>query len=439
MLKKIFYTFAIYIVLEGALRKWVFPQFSVQLFLMKDVLLILMLGVFLNNQGFRKVFIPKDIRAVVLIVFIFFCSVFILNFSGLTSVIGLRYYLVILPIILTVPLVFSDFSELERMAFYYLLLTAVVCLIGFAQYYSPVDSFLNKYSWSKKELHIATILDVSGTSRARITGTFSYITPYSIHIQSMFFIGLAIFLTSQGHMVRNLTALILTLIFANVLLTGSRSSLLLILLFTLPYISRTRIKTIFSGTLALAFCVVMFGSDISALFDAVVLRNERADDATDRIAGTLMTPINTILNTGLIGTGIGSTFLGFGELDIKAKHQSLAFNEVVQDRIGLETGVLVYIGLLTIRILFILKSIRLYRLLRSNRFKVWCLASIILQVSWVWKIPFYQTTGMVFYCFAIGLYLLLEKEHRKLARTSNKEQQTLSGPFSIKAYAQTRT
>lgn len=419
-LRNVFFLFAIYLVFEGALRKWVLPQFSTPLFLLKDILMILIFVLLTNRRHPQKIWVPPEVSGLVFLVSILFTAVFLVNYNGLVSFIGLRYYLVILPLIFVIPVVFNDTEDLERAAYYYLILTAVICLIGIFQYYSPVDSFINRYSWSRQEMKIATIVDPSGTSRARITGTFSYITPYSIFIQSMFFIGLAVLLTTQNSLVRKVTTAILVLIFVNILFTGSRGALLMVSFLAIPFSSRLRARTVISATLVLSASIYMFGNEISVLLDTVTLRNEKAGDSVARLYGVLMTPFNTILASGIVGTGIGTTFLGMAELNVTPKLPSSGFNEVLQDRVGLETGAIVYLGLLAIRLLVITRTAKLYTLLRSHNLKVWCLVSLVLQVSWIWQIPFYQTVGMVFYCFSIGLYLLLELNRRQLPRKTFK-------------------
>jgi len=106
------------LVCEGAIRKWGFPGLQAQLYLVKDVLLIVAYIGFLSS-GLRS---GEHLRVmgalkVLMILSVFYFGLEILNPNSpslILSVVGFKNYLLYAPLAFIVPYMFSSSNDLER-------------------------------------------------------------------------------------------------------------------------------------------------------------------------------------------------------------------------------------------------------------------------------------------------------------------------------------
>jgi hypothetical protein len=140
----------------------------------------------------------------------------------------------------------------------------------------------------------------------------------------------------------------------------------------------------------------------------MIERNESAGDATDRIAATLLFPIYTVGNSEFWGEGLGATFLGLGQL-LGTGRFEYRFDEVFQDRLAVEVGILGYVFFLVFKVYFIAATWRFMRRTRTFSIKVWSLVSLTYQVSLLWSVPIYNSVAMIFSFFSIALFVWLRR------------------------------
>ncbi|HEY9711324.1 MAG TPA: hypothetical protein V6D48_24150, partial [Oculatellaceae cyanobacterium] len=159
------------LVIEGALRKWVLPQANEIIYFLKDLVL---LGAYFNFycfSGKREKFLNQGFIINVLIFFVLVWCVFqLLNpslGSPVAGLLGLRGYILYIPLIWMVPLLFQSEEELYKFLRMYFLLVIPVGLIGIIQFLSPATSFINAYS-NENSVVTATF---GAMSSVRITGT----------------------------------------------------------------------------------------------------------------------------------------------------------------------------------------------------------------------------------------------------------------------------
>jgi hypothetical protein len=424
--------FLYYLVIEGALRKWALPSASNELFLLKDVILgaaVLVLYA-IDRRRLRQIgtltFTPTEGSLWQLWIAITFAWTLLAGFS-LTSVIGLRYYLVPLLVLLIQPVLARNIGELERFLDRYLTVCVGVCLLGFVQFSSPSDSLINRYSWSpNSEMDVATFGEVSEyaeageSARVRITGTFSYISPYAAYLQFLYFAAIGMLLTARSERSRLWFAIATAAILANLLMTGSRGptfgSLLIGIVF-IPSLRKVLSKGfgfvgMFFGLVAL-IGIGWLAQDVGFAF---IARTEGAGDAVDRVMGALFFPVYTIAQSSFGGEGVGYTFLGLGQLTGTGVYE-YTFNEVTQDRLAVEVGIVGYIFFLIFKIYFLLATWRFVRRTRNFSVRVWALVSFSYQLSLVWGIPLYNSVAMFFYFFSISLFVWLRRlEQRQQAQ-----------------------
>lgn len=138
------------IVLEGAIRKWILPEFANQVFILKDLTLA---ATFLAFALSGRARLPRSETILLWGLWALYAigMVLLAGFS-LQSMIGLRYYLAPLPLLLIVPALIRDVEDLDRIARWAVWVTFPIGALAVAQYYSPIDSPLNTYAWGNEDI-----------------------------------------------------------------------------------------------------------------------------------------------------------------------------------------------------------------------------------------------------------------------------------------------
>lgn len=250
--------------LEGAIRKWVFPQGSELVYFFKDIILL---------GAYMKFFLFPDpeIRAWRLRVpgTVIACACISLTFFGafnpnigslLLAAYGLKIYLWYLPLAFMVPLLFRDEKQMTELLFRYSLFAIPIGLLGVAQFFAGPDSPINTYATSD----LAGVKDVatfgSGqAARARITGTFSYIGGHNVFVMVFFIISICLFMAMDGK--RRLVLLFgnLPLLLANAFMTGSRATVFYLLALGSIIGLTSAVSRIGKNKNAFFFLIVAFG------------------------------------------------------------------------------------------------------------------------------------------------------------------------------------
>jgi len=416
--------FFVYVVLEGALRKWVWPGFSNELFVLKDIILVVAFLAWLTSRDSVRVALqPSEIWlwAAWLLVTIASAG---LNGFGVESLVGLRYYLAPLPLLYVVSAMLRNIRDLNRLAVWYLWIALAIAALGAYQYASPVGSIINQYAWKSEVGETVASFGVNEDSlvaiaedRPRITGSFSYISPYAVFLQAVWFIAWVTLLQATRRGERLFAIVALVAILANIAMTGSRAPLLLSLILAVPF--AVMLLRMFTG-FWLQFSVVVVLLVIPSLtvrlfFEPLQLlleRDDAAGDAQVRILGTFFAPLTTFDAMKALGEGVGSTFQGLQELGWVIRDS--IFDEVFHDRVGIELGVLGYALALTIKVAMITKTFFLSLRAKTRIILYWAIAALCYQLSFVWQIPVYNSVAAIFYFSAIGLFYWLRAENEKV-------------------------
>src|SRR5688572_29158035 len=142
----VFYYF-IYLVFEGALRKWFLPSFSNELFLLKDLLLGVAFVAYCSSREAvprNRYLDPTDNLIWIIWMSLFTISLFASGIS-VTSLGSYRYFIAVLPIVVLLPVALRGYDELQSVARIHLFLAIGVGLLGIVQFLSPADSVINVY------------------------------------------------------------------------------------------------------------------------------------------------------------------------------------------------------------------------------------------------------------------------------------------------------
>jgi hypothetical protein len=306
--------FAVPIIVQGALRKWILPQFATPLYVAKDVALIAALVFFGHRYSFRLT-TPLRRSALPLLWGAFGFVVVLQSFnlnspSVLVSVLGIRSYLLYTTLLLLMPLALEHVERPERLVLVTSAVVLSVLALGAYQYSQPVDSWINQY--------VADSANVTGVlSHPRITGTFSYIGGMGEFLLFAQFLGLGIVLAGWRYRRRLYQILggglfILALVVSP--MNGSRSVVLGILI-PLPVILFTLLGRR-GGSYAvtgLLLILLVGGGFLSQSewamrgWETIEYRMEHASDQETRVQTMLLDPIQKVGVGGVVGYGAGTT------------------------------------------------------------------------------------------------------------------------------------
>ena len=113
-LKRIVEIFFLYMILEGVLRKWIFPNFSFQIYFLKDIFLILIYLIALKYNLIFKLKFSKFFVFIIILISLYGLTGYDLDNNGIVSyVLGLRSYWLFLPLFLIVVHVY-DKKDLNK-------------------------------------------------------------------------------------------------------------------------------------------------------------------------------------------------------------------------------------------------------------------------------------------------------------------------------------
>jgi len=211
------------LVVEGALRKWIFPQASDLIYFLKDFLL---LGTYLCYFGFfnsTKQSLVKNSWINLLIFLVTGWCIFQAFNPSLGSLVvgffGLRGYLLYIPLICIIPNLFQSREELNQFLRSHLLLVIPVGILGIAQFFSPPSSPINVYA-PGEVTDVATF--GGGTGIVRVTGTFSYLSGFSVYLLVCFALLIPLVSLKQSRKWQCIYIAELFLVVVNSFMTGSR-------------------------------------------------------------------------------------------------------------------------------------------------------------------------------------------------------------------------
>jgi hypothetical protein len=269
------------------------------------------------------------------------------------------------------------------------------------------------------------VIEVSDeTSRwtaARITGTFSFISTYGVFLQFVWLCGIGLLLRPCSFKRAIVIGAGMGLILANMFMTGSRGVVLVSLVFSIPFgwlwlsnalRTNARLTWRFWGIICFwVFALIV----IPVLMNAVVERSTQAEDSNKRIMGSLLMPVYTLDQASLMGSGIGETFLGIGEVQGTSGIPDMQFEEIVQDRVGVEFGTLGYLFFLMAKVLFAFSAFKLFLSARSEYVRVWSTVFLMYQLEFLWQIPVYNAVAAIFYFASIGGIAVLSQHNARRA------------------------
>ncbi|HYO15538.1 MAG TPA: hypothetical protein VE685_20270 [Thermoanaerobaculia bacterium] len=418
------------LLVEGALRKWIFPGSQDLVYFAKDVLLLGTYAGFLRDRArlrLRPPALPALYGTLALSILLGLFQVFNPRLPNLlVGVFGFKAYFFYVPLLFVLPAAFPTDAALARFLRRYALLAVPVGLLAVAQFFSPPTSILNTYARSSNEMgYIATF---GSSEHVRVTATFSFITGYTSYLLATSILLLGLLGSSRWRFRGNLLLfLALGMTLLGMLMTGSRGPVLMLLALVPAYwwlgVLRERGGGAAFGRLVLGLSLVgvflaYAGGDALGAFYGRALS---VADVPGRVASPLVAPFHLLPHAGLLGFGIGATHQTAVALTPGVIPYSWLQGVIIEaesGRVMLELGPVGFLLVYFLRICLAAVAFRQVLTLRTRFHRavattclLWFLASIPGGVI-------FDVTSDVYFWFFAGLLLLAMRLDREAVRAA---------------------
>lgn len=384
---------------EGAIRKWAFPQGQELVYFLKDVFLF---------GAYVKFFLAPDLDirahrlrlsgfAIILLCVIVALGALNPNIdSPILSLFGLKVYFYYLPLVFMMPYLFRTEQVMLRQLTWFALLALPICLLGVVQWYAGPTSILNVYAQRDVMEGAAVGFGYGMGDRARITGTFSYLTGHTTFVVFFITLSLVLLTVRETRWKWLIAGIILPLLGVNALMGGSRASIAIagfvIAGMAVPaFAGRIGVGTHFRAILTAA--LVLGGLMISYLFyEAYFYMSVRAKTAGDTFyERAIEHPYEAmsfaIEKAGFFGYGLGLTHPATGALksflQIQGPKEEVVAVESESGQVWMEAGLFGFTAWYTLRLLFIWLCWRSYTQARSPLQKALALAALLLSFPYL--------------------------------------------------------
>jgi hypothetical protein len=195
----------------------------------------------------------------------------------------------------------------------------------------------------------------------------------------------------------------------------------------LPFLI-SHFKTFFMTPARIALLAVVFitlGGVFAQGFLALEQRSTVERDAEDRIYGAAFLPYFTVTNAQIVGEGVGSTFMALAEVTQGQTSRDMNFDELNQDRLAKEVGLLGYVFLLALKLIYIAAAFLTYLRASNLVHKVAAMIAGATLLSAHWQIPIYNAVASSFFFASIGLLFWI----RLTARAAREATHTIPNPL----------
>ena len=366
------YIFLVYwlLIFEGALRKWIFPQYHEVIFFARDPIVLLIYILAWRNNFFKSDgYLTVGLVLSILFLPLLLIQLVVIDMHPLTLIYGWRMYFAYLPLIFVIKEVFhqEDIFRLIRQTLY---VSIPLTVLVYFQYISPPNSFINA-AYSEGPVFIVA------NNIVRTTGTFSFTagqTMFAASLVAMLII--AWFYRKRAPLLSMPWLIVATLAsITTLLLSGSRTAFFMagLVVFSafigLIYTRGTSQKTTGIALLLLLIGVgaLLFLGPFRDSFDALGTRFQQAEHAEGSAWYRAFYPLfaftDRIISTSAVGHGVGYGTSGGSR--IATGKVRIVLPEDEWSRVVMEAGPvfgMMYIGY---RILFSLFIVR--RCIRSSR------------------------------------------------------------------------
>lgn len=159
------------LIFEGALRKWVVPQLSAPLLIVRDPVVILICGIAWQHGIFpRHKLFPFFMFLAAAGVLLLVCQWILLGISPAVLAYGYRCLFLHLPLIFLLPHIF-DYHDVVKLGKWVLILSIPMAILMALQFNSPKGAWINRTAGTSDSFQLSAAL-----GRIRPPATFSFIS-----------------------------------------------------------------------------------------------------------------------------------------------------------------------------------------------------------------------------------------------------------------------
>jgi len=410
------------VVCEGALRKWIFPGFQSQLYLVKDGLLVLAYLAFLAARPPADAHL-KDIsvlRTLSILSLVYF-GLQLLNPNSpsmLLSLIGFKNYLLYVPLAFVVPYMFSSAEDIDQKLRRYAFLMIPFAALGLVQFAVGPDHWLNGYlDHDSENLRVASMFG-AGDLKARTSGTFSYIGGFNTFLAVMFCLAAGLAAKSKWRIAGNRWVLLLLMVtIAAMFTTGSRGPIYgsiatsMLMFFIWRSGGLLSMKAVLQIGIVCAITSLLVAFVAFDAVEAYQYRAEHADDPIERILAPITQSYAVLTEAPMIGTGMASTHASAVTIMGTADYWWLQglFVETEHARVLQETGIIGFVLIYAVRAWLLLDAIRFGVRFQTPLYAAMCGAIVAFSAQCIFGIVINNPTAGIYYWFAIGLLYGMRK------------------------------
>ncbi|RUR86797.1 O-antigen ligase family protein [Chlorogloeopsis fritschii PCC 9212] len=409
------------VIIDGALRKWILPQASNLIYLLKDVILIC---AYLKFFIFTYKKYPLITNKYISIAHIFFALastwLFFQSFnpdlgSPIIGIFGLSRYILYVPLMWLIPYLFDSEKDFYQFVRNYLLCLIPVCVLGIFQFYSPPSSFINIAPGGAEAAEALQF----GDSKIRISSTFAFNNIYTSYLVVCFgFLLPFIIEQKKTHFVwKALTFLELFLMIANLFMTGSRGVIVYCSLILLGYLGvksfdnwATIVKSLRKFAIPAVIVMIILPIWFAPAIDAFSSRKTTSKEFSERFGATVYIQSDSSSKSFFDGYGTGATQSGNQALrNIFSLPAGLnpppAESEIY--RVTLEIGLVGLILWYGMRISLLVALWFVYRKLQSPYLKDMALIALLIHLQLLPGQVVVHPVANVYYWFLSGFIFLL--------------------------------
>jgi len=415
------------LVVEGALRKWLFPGAQDLVYLGKDVILIGVYAGYLRQRGqlrYRPPALPVLYTVLAFGAVFGLLQIFNPNLPNLlVGVFGWKAYFLYVPILVVLPACFPTDRDLVTFLRRYIQFSIPVGILALAQFLSPASSSLNTYARAAEDTAGGYISTFGSSEFVRVTATFSYITGYASYLVAMTIIVLSYLALTRWRLQGSITIYgALGMAMLGMLMTGSRGPvLMLVLLFPIYWWLAVMRGTEGGATFGrLLIGLAMLGILINALGGNAVaaFRGRAASSSGDflsRITVPFESPWEVLPSSGLVGYGIGATHqtaTAFTQGLVPYSWLHGVGAEVESGRVMLELGPVGFFLVYFIRLFMIAFALQQVLALRTTFHRAVATACLMFFLAQLLGSVIFDVTSDLYYWFFGGLLLAVMRLDR---------------------------
>jgi hypothetical protein len=417
------------LVVEGAIRKWVFPGSQQVVYFAKDFLLLgAYAGYFSAGPVLWRSAPRLPLIGALLAVTAIWGALQVFNPrlpTPLLGLLGFKSYFLYVPLLFVLPATFRSDDDILRFLRRYLLLAIPIGLLAVFQFGSPGSSPLNIYARGGEDAYVSTF---GSSEHVRVTATFSYITGFTSYLIAAAVLILTTLSGFRWRLKGNrvlYASLVLTLL--GMLMSGSRAPVFMLAIL-LPFywwlaVVREGDTGATMGRVILAITVLaaVLATAGGGALEAFLGRATATTDVAGRIATPFLAPLAALEASGVLGFGIGATHQAapwVAPSIVPYSWLNGAMFEAETGRIAAELGLPGFLLVYTLRLAMAIIALRTIYVLRTRLHRSLATASFLFMLSGLVGSVVYDPTSGVFYWFFAGLLTLAIRLDRAPAQGS---------------------